>query len=444
MIADSSIEGIREIISHEKKIIQEMVSLLSYSKNTPDSQEKRMVFSQIESLKKPLQTTGKELLDAVEKFSLVKSLPGQKAKPIKAPISPPVKIQKSVESPPPVSSKKPVKKGKVKKIKPDALEKLALKRLGKKEKKVVKKKEKKPSKYFKISSKFFHKRSMALLNQGNFEKLRRDLIKSNINLVPATYISILFFTTVLAIIISFLIFLFFMFFNLSALPPFVTFMDESFGARFLKVFWIIFLVPFATFTFTYLYPSLEKKSLEDKINRELPFATIHMSSISGSMIEPSKIFGIIITTKEYPNLEKEFIKLQNEINIYGYDMVTALRNRSFNSPSRKLSDLFNGLATTITSGGNLPDFFEKRSQTLLFDHRLEMERQLKTAETFMDIYISIVIAAPMILMLVLMMMRISGLGVSLSPFMISFVMILVVSLINIFFLTFLHIKQPKN
>jgi archaellum biogenesis protein FlaJ (TadC family) len=73
-----------------------------------------------------------------------------------------------------------------------------------------------------------------------------------------------------------------------------------------------------------------------------------------------------------------------------------------------------------------------------------MEKQLKTAETLMDIYISVVIAAPMVLMLVLMMMRISGLGIALSPSMISLVMILAVTLVNIFFLTFLHIKQPKT
>src|SRR3989344_1029985 len=153
---------------------------------------------------------------------------------------------------------------------------------------------------------------------------------------------------------------------------------------------------------------MEKKSSEGKINQELPFAVVHMSAISSSMIEPSKIFNIIISTKEYPALEKEFIKIQNEINIYGYDLVTALRNRSFNSPSKKLAELFNGLATTITSGGNLPVFFEKRSQSLLFEYRLDMEKQGKASETFMDIYISVVIASPMVLMLLLMMMRISG------------------------------------
>jgi len=59
----------------------------------------------------------------------------------------------------------------------------------------------------------------------------------------------------------------------------------------------------------------------------------------------------------------------------------------------------------------------------------------------MDIYISVVIAAPMILMLLLMMMKISGFGVSLSTSMITFLVVGGVSLINIIFLTFSQLKQ---
>lgn len=443
------IQKLGKNILREKKIVGELISLSNHFKNTDNPEEKRMISSQIETLKKPLQKTGQEIINSAEKISLFKPLsPGQKtrgtsiSKPVSTPAVPakPL-IPKKIPLP---SSRQALSKKKDKKLKPDSLEKLTLKRIKKKEKKIVKKKEKKPSKYIKISSKIFYDTSMSFINKGMFRKLKRDLIKSNIEFVPATYISVIFFTTLVSVIASVFIALFFLFFNISALPPFIVSIEEGIGVRFLKIFWILFAIPAATFLFVYFYPSLEKKSIENKINRELPFAAIHMSSISGSMIEPSKIFNIIISTKEYPNLEKEFIKLQNEINIYGYDLVTALRNRSFNSPSRKLADLFNGLATTITSGGNLPEFFKERSQTLLFEHRLDMEKQLKTAETFMDIYISVVIAAPMVLMLVLMMMRISGLGIALSPSMISLVMILVVSLVNIFFLTFLHIKQPKN
>ena len=226
--------------------------------------------------------------------------------------------------------------------------------------------------------------------------------------------------------------------------PIVTSVTENLASRFLKVFWILFVVPIGTFLIMYIYPSLEKSYTENKINQELPFATIHMSSISGSMVEPSKIFSIIVSTKEYPFLQKEFIKLINQINVYGYDLVTALRNVAFNSPSSKLTELLNGLATTINSGGDLQNFFEKRSQTLLFDYRIEREKYTKTAETFMDIYISVVIAAPMILMLLLIMMKVSGLGISLSTSMITLIIILGVSMVNILFLTFLQLKQPPS
>jgi hypothetical protein len=43
-----------------------------------------------------------------------------------------------------------------------------------------------------------------------------------------------------------------------------------------------------------------------------------------------------------------------------------------------------------------------------------------------------------------MMMKISGFGVSLSLNMISLLMILCVSFINIIFLIFLHLKQPAQ
>jgi flagellar protein FlaJ len=169
-----------------------------------------------------------------------------------------------------------------------------------------------------------------------------------------------------------------------------------------------------------------------------------MAAISESMIEPSKIFSIIITTKEYTYLEREYTKLMNEINVYGYDLVSALRNTALNSPSKKLTDLLNGLATTINSGGDLTDFFNKRAQTLLFEYRIEREKNTKTAETFMDVYISIVIAAPMVLMLLLMMMKVSGLGIALGTSSITLMMVLGVSIINIAFISFLHLRKPAE
>jgi len=438
----SSFEELRENVSRERKIIEELNRLSRYLKNLRNTEEKKMVSDHMDSLKNSLKITNREILENVDKITLIKPL--KKSPTIIQPVfqkikTPNMQIQgtplPALSSSPKLSKKKFVASG---------LEKLTLKRLKDKEEKIVSKQIKKPSTYVRIASNMFHNISMSLIKKKKFKKIRRDLIKANLQFVPTNYLSVIFFTTLLSFVFSIFVFLFFLFFNFSATPPFITAAAENFGVRLLKVFWILFAIPTAVFVISYFYPSLEKKSIEGKINYELPFASIHMAAISGSMIDPTKIFTIVISTKEYPYLQKEFTKLMNEINVYGYDLVTALRNRAFNSPSKKLSEFFNGLATTITSGGNLPEFFDKRAQSLLFDHRIEVEKQGKAAETFMDIYISVVIAAPMILMLLLMMMRISGLGISLSTNMITLIMILGVTMVNILFLTFLHIKQPQR
>jgi len=182
--------------------------------------------------------------------------------------------------------------------------------------------------------------------------------------------------------------------------------------------------------------------MEKRINAELPFVTIHMSSIAGSGIEPTQIFKIITQGEEYPYTKKELKKVINQVNVYGYDLISALKNTARETSSQKLSELFNGIATTISSGGNLLDFLNKKAETFLFEYRLDKEKQTKSAETFMDVYISIVIAAPMILTLLIVLISVTGLGIGLSMNALTFVIISIVSLINIIFLVFLHLNQP--
>jgi Flp pilus assembly protein TadB len=418
--------NIKETVFKERKISEEFNSLLNSLKTAKDEQEKKLIDMQAERLRNSLKKINDELLENLEKINITTPL-------IKD--SPITKVEI---------------KGNSKKVykteeKISELDREILKRLKKeKERKIIEKVEKKASQYTKISNNLFSNTAMSLIKQKKFKTVGRDLIKANLNSDLISYVSVIISATVLSFAISFLIFIFLLFFNIGPALPIITRVTEGFFVRLLEIFWIPIIIPLGTFLFMNYYPTLERKSLGGKIDLELPFAAIHMSAISGSLIDPTKIFSIIAATKEYPNLEKEFNKLLNEINIYGYDLVTALKDLALNSPSQKLSELLNGLATTITSGGNLYDFFEKRSQSLLFDYRLEKEKNTKSAETFMDIYISVVIAAPMIFMLLLMMMKISGLGVSLSTAMITILVVGGVSIINAIFLIFLQIKQSST
>jgi len=325
-----------------------------------------------------------------------------------------------------------------------ALSRETLKRLkkGSKEKKVEFVALKKASTFAKISNKLFLSFSTRLFDRGKLKKLNSYLRKANMPFLVTTYMSITLFSGVLALAAGIIIFILSLFFTLTLEVPFIIVYSPSW-LEILRNFSIVILLPAATFISLYFYPYFEGKSVEGKINQELPFVTIHMSAVAGSGIEPTQIFKIITFGEEYVNTKKELKKIINQVNVYGYDLITALKNTARETSSRKLSELLNGIATTISGGGSLSEFLDKRAETLLFEYRLEREKNTKTAETFMDIYISIVIAAPMIMTLLLVLIVVSGISMGLSLSSLTVVIISIVALINILFLVFLHLSQPS-
>ncbi len=297
--------------------------------------------------------------------------------------------------------------------------------------------------YFKLANKMFFDRAQQLVRKGYFNDLAKEIQKANLNVLLESYVAMMLFSAFLSFFGGILIMIVLFFFDVGLGAPFFSFREGGILLRFGKVFWIPFVVPIATFLFLYVYPSTEKKTIEKKINQELPFAVIHMSAISGSGIAPAELFRIIGLGAEYPSLRKEFRKVLNQINLYGYDLVTALNNASKSAPSERLAELFSGLSTSITSGASLNEFFEKRAESLLLGYRLEREKYTNVAETFLDIYISIVIAAPMVFMLLIVILALTGSNIGFSPFMLSVFSAVGVGLLNIFFLMFLTIKQPS-
>ncbi len=283
--------------------------------------------------------------------------------------------------------------------------------------------------YTKLANKFFFNLSISLVEKGKFSKLGSSLRKSNMVYLLPSYLSMAFMSSILAALLGLIIFA-------------ATLFIGSLNAILIG-FLAFILLPILTFFSYYGYPYAEKQSLGSKINQELPFVALHMSAIAGSGIEPSQIFRIVCLEKEYPNTGKEVRKIINQVNVYGYDLVSALKNTARETSSLKFAELLNGIGTTISSGGSLTEFLDKRAETLLFEYKLEREKYAKSAETFMDIYISIVIAAPMILTLLLILMSVGGIGIGISPGMLSMIIILIVSLINIVFLAYLHLSQPS-
>ena len=284
----------------------------------------------------------------------------------------------------------------------------------------------KPSSFARFSNKLFRKYSDKLVPQ--FNNLAKDLKKANIRFLLPSYLSMAIASVAIAFVSGLLIFSALLVFSLSN--------------------WIYVVLPLGfsglVIAAFYLYPSSEAKTVQKKVSQELPFATIYMAAIAGSNIEPTKIFKIIATSNEYPNIGKEIRKIIAQVDIYGYDLVTSLKNVAVRTSNKRLAELFSGLATNIASGGELKSYLEKKAENFLVDYRLERQQYADMAGTFMDVYISILIAAPLVLMMMFIVMNVAGLGMGgLSITALLSLSIVGIAIVNVVFIIVLNMKQPK-
>jgi len=284
----------------------------------------------------------------------------------------------------------------------------------------------KPSFFARMSNSFFREYSEKLV--VHFSGLNKDLKRGNIRFLMATYLSMGIMSSLVAFVLGFL--------------AYIVLMMVDFGN------WIFFFLPFGfvglVLLLFYFYPMSEANSIQKEVSYELPFAAIHMAAISGSDIEPTKMFKIIARSKEYTNIGKEIKKVVVQVDVYGYDLVTSLKNVASRTSNKKLSELFSGFATNITTGGSLKNYLERKAENFLVDYRLERQSYADLAGTFMDVYISILIAAPLVLMMMFIVMNVAGLGLGgLTIETLLLLSVVGIVLVNIVFVLILNFKQPK-
>lgn len=414
-----SIGDLKVNILEAKKIIKDIKSLKEQMKYSNPS-NRALIISNINSSFNRLNLINRAIPDVVKDISAVKKLEGNSSKVIPERKVVNFKYTSLNSGNPSVITLK--KEDKNKFLKELSLSESSLKKItGSSSSSVIK-----SNLLAVVSNKTFG--GLANKVSEKFSDLKKDLQDSNSRFLLVTYLAIAMFVTISLVLLSSLILVGF----------------YLLGFASLSYFWIpiglLFIVPVGF----YLMPAVNKSSVDKEIRNELPFAVIYMSAIAGSNIEPTKIFKIISESSEYKHVGIEMKKIISQVEIYGYDLVTALKNVAKLTTSAKFAELLNGMATNISSGSSLKNYLEKKSENLLMDYKLERNRYNEVAATFMDVYISVLITAPLILVMLVVIMSLTNLKFgSLSTESMLTLSIGLVALVNVFFLIFLQIKQPK-
>jgi flagellar protein FlaJ len=193
------------------------------------------------------------------------------------------------------------------------------------------------------------------------------------------------------------------------------------------------------------YPYERVLSRRRSIETNLPFAISHMGAIAASGVSPQAIFKLLAEFKEYDVLADEMQKIVRNIEVFGLDPMTALREVSKRSPSEKFRQLLQGLLTTIESGGDLRTYLKNAGEQALFRWRIKREKYLEQLSTYAEFYTGLLIAAPLFLISLFSVMNM--IQPQLGGFDIAQLMTMSVYLIipamNTGFLIFLHMTQVE-
>jgi flagellar protein FlaJ len=289
---------------------------------------------------------------------------------------------------------------------------------------------KEPDFYTKTSSSMFSKTSLSISGSEFFKPLASNLKKANMPFLISTYISMMLLGSLIAFVFGLILFPALIISEI--IPPIYGVIG-------------IFALPTVAFMIFYIYPSSEAGSNKTKINDELPFVVMHMSAIAGSGIEPSKVFEILATSAEYPAVRKEMMKIMNQVNFYGYNLVAALRSTAKTTSSDRFANVINGISTTISSGGDLKEYLNKIAEDTLLDYKLRRKRFTTMSETYADIYTGLLVAAPLMFMLILVLMNVIGGGLGgMDSGTLAAIGIGALIVINIGFIVFLQFSQPES
>lgn len=286
-----------------------------------------------------------------------------------------------------------------------------------------------------------YKRVSLLLFEGIVDKhieifrpLEDHMKKSRMRILLKTWVSMIFMTSVIALVASF-----------AGIYVFLTyFFEVSFMIYiFSIIFFPIMIASIVAITF-YVYPSQKKKSIETSIENNLPFAITHMAAVASSGIPPEFMFELLTGFREYGEISNESKMIMRNIKTFGMSSVDAIKNVGERTPSRNLREILFGIVTTIESGGNLIDYLKEMSEKALFDYRIKREKYLKTLSTYADIYTALLVAAPLMMIALLATMLIIGgqvLGLEI-PQVIVIMTFIVLPIFNVVYLAFLQMTYP--
>lgn len=158
----------------------------------------------------------------------------------------------------------------------------------------------------------------------------------------------------------------------------------------------------------YTYPSTVATGRKSSIELDLPYAITYMQALSMTMTLYNVIRKIYEADDLFGEVGKEFGLIVRDVEVFGDDLYTAIRNLQKVTPSKNLEEFLNDLLLLSNSGGDITNFLSSRSAYFRESAARELDNVLKTIEVMAEVYVTAFVAGPITMIIIIVAQNLGG------------------------------------
>lgn len=155
-------------------------------------------------------------------------------------------------------------------------------------------------------------------------------------------------------------------------------------------------------------PDLKARGRARDIDAKVPYALNYIATMASAGTTPEHIFTSLSKQTVYGEVANEAAIISRDLNILGLDLISALNKGIDRSPSQYWEDVLQGAITVLTSGGDLTDYFNSKSEQYLAANRQDQKQFLESLGVLAESFVVVVVAAPLFLLVILSVMTMFG------------------------------------
>jgi flagellar protein FlaJ len=163
--------------------------------------------------------------------------------------------------------------------------------------------------------------------------------------------------------------------------------------------------------------------------------------MSTAGIPPAEVFRQLGNSSIYGESSVEARYVTLEVDVFGKDLIEALKNVSMATPSPRMREFMQGAIGSVASGSNISEYFKTKAEQYTFENRQTQKQFLDTLALISESYVTALVAGTLFLILIQSVMSIlSGEG---TPFFLYIIIYLIIPFGSVMFVVMIDAMTPE-